>query len=120
MDHYSPLTAEQMDIFESPGLGDLGQGLFADSTHSPIGEPLLIDRFTDLYPASNATGSIEPPPKKKYTRTAEQKEADLLKKKRKREEAATRLVENEALKKAIKTKDEVMAAMYEEIAVLKQ
>ena len=46
MDHNSPLTAEQMDIFESPGLGDLGQGLFADSTHSPTGEPLLTDRFT--------------------------------------------------------------------------
>ena len=52
--------------------------------------------------------------------TIEQKEADKLQKKRKREEAATRLVENEALKKAIKTKDEVMAALHEEIAVLKQ
>jgi hypothetical protein len=42
------------------------------------GGPFFTDHFIDLYPVSNATGSIEPPPKKKYTRTAEQKEADEL------------------------------------------
>ena len=53
-------------------------------------------------------------------RSAEKKEGDRLRLKRKREDAATTLFENEALKKAIKTKDENMAAMFEEIAVLKQ
>ena len=53
-------------------------------------------------------------------RSAAKKEADKLRLKRKREDAATTLFENETLKKAIKAKDESMAAMYEEIAVLKQ
>ena len=52
--------------------------------------------------------------------SAEKKEADRLRLKRKREDAAATLLENEALKKAIKTKDGSLAAMYEEIAVLKQ
>ena len=58
--------------------------------------------------------------KKKRVASAEKKEADRLRLKRKREDAAATLLENEALKKAIKTKDESLAAMYEEIAVLKQ
>ena len=37
-----------------------------------------------------------------------------------REDAVTTLFENEVLKKAIKTKDENMVSVYEEIAVLKQ
>lgn len=59
-------------------------------------------------------------PKKNTRGQLKKKEGDRLRQKRKREEAATGLVENEALKIAIKTKDEVMAALHEEIAVLKQ
>ena len=120
MDQFALLYPEQFDICQSPGLGDLNQGIFADNGYSPTGGPLLTEQFTDLYSVSSATSTSKPPPKKKYARTANKKDGDILRQKRKREEAATGLVENEALKIAIKTKDEVMAALHEEIAVLKQ
>ena len=105
MDQYALLTPEQFNICESPNLGDLNQGIFADNGYSPAGEPLLTEPFTDLYPASNATSTIKPPPKKNTWDQLKKKEADKLRLKRKREDAATTLLENEALKKAIKTKD---------------
>jgi hypothetical protein len=73
MDQYALLTPEQFDICESPWQGDPNQGIFADNGYSPAGGPFLTEEFTDLYPASNATSSFNPPPQKNIQRQLHKK-----------------------------------------------
>ena len=120
MDQYVLLYPEQVNICESSSLCDPNQGIFADNGYSPTGGPLLIDHFTDLYPASNATAALNLLSKINTPGQLNKKMQTNYKKRRKREEEAKKIGCYEAFKKSNKIKDEAMTANDEDIAMLKE